>query len=223
MPFELRSGGGASPGVSVSTQADIAHSAKGYESEDENAGRKWQRASDERPASKTTMYSKQEFREQYCINNKQLDLLELEKSKKDRFLGCLSQYHIESPCSRANRASFLSVCVRRRVPSDENLNTDYAPIQRYPRFGQPTPAPPELCAYDADLECSYFRRRPRSVCSQPDPKRYTWMPEDEDFTRMEWPQSVIEDNAGWPQNYNVDQIASVSRGGSLPRPPSIIP
>ncbi|PZC74881.1 hypothetical protein B5X24_HaOG207078, partial [Helicoverpa armigera] len=120
-------------------------------------------------------------------------------------------------------ASFLSVCVRRRVPSDENLNTDYAPIQRYPRFGQPTPAPAELCAYDADLECSYFRRRPRSVCSQPDPKRYTWMPEDEDFTRMEWPQSVIEDNAGWPQNYNVDQIASVSRGGSLPRPPSIIP
>ncbi|XP_050347879.1 uncharacterized protein LOC126771818 [Nymphalis io] len=224
MPFELRSGGGPSgSGVSVSTQADIAHSAKGYESEDENAGRKRQKANDDRPTSKTTMYSKQEFREQYCINNKQLDLLELEKSKKDRFLGCLSQYHIESPCSRANRSSFLSVCVRRRVPSDENLNTDYAPIQRFPRFGQPAPAPPEVCAYDADLECSYFRRRPRSVCSQPDPKRYTWMPEDEDFTRMEWPQSVIEDNAGWPQNYSVDQIASISRGGSLPRPPSIIP
>ncbi|CAK1555851.1 unnamed protein product [Leptosia nina] len=208
--------------------ADIAQSAKGYESEDENASRKRQRVSDDRPTSRTTMYSKQEFREQYCINNKQLDLLELEKSKKDRFLGCLSQYHIESPCSRTNRASFLSVCVRRRVPSDENLNTDYAPIQRYPspispRFGQPAPPPAEVCAHDADLECSYFRRRPRSVCSQPDPKRYTWMPEDEDFTRMEWPQSVIEDNAGWPQNYSVEQIASVSRGGSLPRPPSIIP
>ncbi|KPJ16021.1 Regulator of G-protein signaling 12 [Papilio machaon] len=215
--------GASGLGVSVSTQADIAHSAKGYESEDENAGRKRQRASDDRPPSKTNMYSKQEFREQYCINNKQLDLLELEKSKKDRFLGCLSQYHIESPCSRANRASFLSVCVRRRVPSDENLNTDYAPIQRYPSFGQPSPAPAELCAHDSELECSYFRRRPRSVCSQPDPKRYTWMPEDEDFTRMEWPQSVIEDNAGWPQNYNVDQIASVSRGGSLPRPPTMIP
>lgn len=40
-------------------QADIAHSAKGYESEDENAGRKRQRAIDERPTSKTTMYSKQ--------------------------------------------------------------------------------------------------------------------------------------------------------------------
>lgn len=40
-------------------QADIAHSAKGYESEDENAGRKRQRASDDRPPSKTTMYSKQ--------------------------------------------------------------------------------------------------------------------------------------------------------------------
>ncbi|XP_050665909.1 uncharacterized protein LOC126966076 [Leptidea sinapis] len=226
MPFELRSGGAVGPGVSVSTQADIANSTKGYESEDENASRKRQTVSDDRPTSRTTMYSKQEFREQYCINNKQLDLLELEKSKKDRFLGCLSQYNIESPCSRTNRASFLSVCVRRRVPSDENLNTDYAPIQRYPRFSQPAPTPPELYAHDADLECSYFRRRPRSVCSQPDPKRYTWMPpEDEDFNRMEWPQSVsvIEDNAGWPQNYNVDQIASVSRGGSLPRPPSIIP
>ncbi|CAF4930089.1 unnamed protein product [Pieris macdunnoughi] len=153
---------------SILELADIAQSAKGYESEDENAGRKRPKVSDDRPTSRTTMYSKQEFREQYCINNKQLDLLELEKSKKDRFLGCLSQYHIESPCSRTNRASFLSVCVRRRVPSDENLNTDYAPIQRYPR-------------------------------------------------------SVIEDNAGWPQNYSVDQIASVSRGGSLPRPPSIIP
>ncbi|GBP52254.1 hypothetical protein EVAR_83115_1 [Eumeta japonica] len=85
----------------------------------------------------------------------------------------------------AYTSSFLSVCVRRRVPSDENLNTDYAPIQRYPRYGQPNPAPEELCAYDADLDCSYFRRRPRSVCNQPDPKRYTWMPEDEDFTRME--------------------------------------
>ncbi|CAG9788641.1 unnamed protein product [Diatraea saccharalis] len=169
------------------------------------------------------MYSKQEFREQYCINTKQLDLLELEKSKKERFLGCLSQYHIESPCSRTNRSSFLSVCVRRRVPSDENLNSDYAPIQRYPRFSQPTPAPPELSAHDADLECSYFRRRPRSVCSQPDPKRYTWMPEDEDFTRLEWSPSVIEDAAGWPQNYSADKMASVTRGGSLPRPPSLLP
>ncbi|CAG9564810.1 unnamed protein product [Danaus chrysippus] len=223
MKFSLGTGVGTFIIYRNVTLADIAHSAKGYESEDENAGRKRQKASDDRPTSRTTMYSKQEFREQYCINNKQLDLLELEKSKKDRFLGCLSQYHIESPCSRTNRASFLSVCVRRRVPSDENLNTDYAPIQRYPRFGQPSPAPPELCAHDADLECSYFRRRPRSVCSQPDPKRYTWMPEDEDFTRMEWPQSVIEDNSGWPQSYNADQIASVGRGGSLPRPPSIIP
>lgn len=36
-------------------------------------------------------------------------------------------------------------------------------------------------------------------------------------------RSVIEDSAGWPQNYSADKMASVSRGGSLPRPPSIIP
>lgn len=43
----------------VCPQADIAHSAKGYESEDENASRKRQRAIEERPAGKTNMYSKQ--------------------------------------------------------------------------------------------------------------------------------------------------------------------
>ncbi|GBP52257.1 hypothetical protein EVAR_83118_1 [Eumeta japonica] len=32
----------------------------------------------------------------------------------------------------------------------------------------------------------------------------------------------MDDNSGWPQNYNMGQIASVSRGGSLPRA-SIIP
>jgi hypothetical protein len=41
------------------SQADIAHSAKGYESEDENASRNRQRAIEERPAGKTNMYSKQ--------------------------------------------------------------------------------------------------------------------------------------------------------------------
>ncbi|KOB77486.1 putative serine/threonine-protein kinase, partial [Operophtera brumata] len=152
------------------------------------------------PALRSLVMWPMEFREQYCISNKQLDLLELEKSKKDRFLGCLSQYHIE---------------ILRRTVYVFLARNVFIPI----RFGQPSPAPPELCAYDADLECSYFRRRPRSVCSQPDPKRYTWMPEDEDFTRMEWPQSVIEDNAGWPQNYNVDQIACPAHTPIPPPPP----
>lgn len=87
-------------------KADIVHLATSYESEDENMGRRHNRVvSNElagRAAKKatTTLYSKQEFREQYCITNKQLDLFELEKSKKEKFFGCLSHYNIESPCSR---------------------------------------------------------------------------------------------------------------------------
>jgi len=64
----------------------------------------------------------------------------------------------------------------------------YAPLPRWPRYPPPAPPPPDICHYDDDLECSYFRRRPRVLCSAAaaaaDPTRFTWMTEDEEATRM---------------------------------------
>ncbi|XP_049799703.1 uncharacterized protein LOC126235011 [Schistocerca nitens] len=67
-------------------------------------------------------YSKQDIREQYCITSKQLDVLERHRASSggDWLLGCLSSYQ-EGTCRAVKRSSLLSVCVRRRAPSDENL------------------------------------------------------------------------------------------------------
>ncbi|XP_069699614.1 microtubule-associated protein futsch isoform X3 [Periplaneta americana] len=156
----------------------------------------------------TPLYSKEDIREQYCITSKQLDVLE--RARGSGLFGCLSNYHkffvqLETFCcfiqesSCRSRNSLLSVCVRRKVPSDENLHelcrrpaAAYAPLPRWPRYPPPAPPPPEFCHYDDDLECSYFRRRPRAFCNAADPKRYTWMSEDEESTRMERPRPILD-------------------------------
>ncbi|XP_021915530.1 uncharacterized protein LOC110827811 isoform X3 [Zootermopsis nevadensis] len=185
--------------VDVSTQADIVPDlAPCYESEDETMGRRNKVASDlhlQRNKRGTPLYSKEDIREQYCITSKQLDVLERERGSG--LFGCLSNYH-ESTCRSRN--SLLSVCVRRKVPSDENLHelcrrpaAVYAPLPRWPRYPPPAPPPPELCLYDDDLEYSYFRRRPRALCNAvADPKTYTWMTEDEESTRMERPRPILD-------------------------------
>lgn len=89
----------------------------------------------------TPLYSKQDIREQYCISERGLGALEARGERAGLF-GCLSGHEITSPCGAAARhtGSLLTVCVRRRVPSDENIHelyrrqpADYAPMPRYPR------------------------------------------------------------------------------------------
>lgn len=135
----------------------------------------------------TALYSKQDIREQYCISDRGLGALETDRQS---LFGCLSS-HQSSPCS--NRTSFLTVCVRQKVPSDENLQdlyrrhpNDYAPYPRRPRYPW-GPPPPEIYRYDEDLDSSYFRRKVHV-----DPSKYTWMPSDDESVRMERPRSVLE-------------------------------
>lgn len=108
-------------------QADIHHMALSYESEDEIMARI---RCKEKQKGSTPHYSKQDIREQYCISERGLGALE---SDRQSLFGCLSS-HQSSPCS--NRTSFLTACVRQKVPSDENL---YELYKRHPNEYAPYP------------------------------------------------------------------------------------
>lgn len=71
----------------------------------------------------TPLYSKQDIREQYCISDRGLGALETDRRS---LFSCLSNHH-NSPCS--NRGSLLTVCVKQKIPSDENLQDI---LKRYP-------------------------------------------------------------------------------------------
>ncbi|XP_076230153.1 uncharacterized protein LOC116428500 isoform X3 [Nomia melanderi] len=170
------------PQVDVSTQVDV-HG--GFGASGGNISIDWDRRA-------TPLYSREDIKEQYCITSRQLDAVE---KSEGGFFGCLSTKG-PSPCSSA-RTSILSACVR-SVPSDENLCDAPYPCRPYQiMYRQPHPTYPRgLYRYDFEdeadwIKSSYFRRRPRSFCTVPDPKRYTWLPEDEESTKLEGPRPVL--------------------------------
>ncbi|XP_014610084.1 PREDICTED: uncharacterized protein LOC106789994 isoform X2 [Polistes canadensis] len=162
------------PQVDVSTQVDL-HSGGGGSFHGD-----WDRRA-------TPLYSREDIKEQYCITSRQLDAVEKSTSG---FFGCLSTRG-PSPCS-STRSSILSACVR-SVPSDENLCD--APYPRYSlpiMYQQPyTNFSRGHSRYDVEDDIEIFRRRPRTFCTVSDPKKYTWLPEDEESIRMEGPRPVL--------------------------------
>ncbi|XP_076169063.1 uncharacterized protein LOC143147586 isoform X2 [Ptiloglossa arizonensis] len=209
------------PQVDVSTQVDL-HG--GFGASGGNISGDWDRRA-------TPLYSREDIKEQYCITSRQLDAVE---KSEGGFFGCLSTRG-PSPCSAA-RTSILSACVR-SVPSDENLCD--APYPRRPlqiMYRQPHPTYPRgLYRYEIEdeadwIESSYFRRRPTSFCTVSDPKRYTWLPEDEESTKLEGPRPVLPPappppSSQAPKTKHVSFARShtltsfdVSRSRSPPRP-----
>ncbi|XP_025408595.1 uncharacterized protein LOC112682271 isoform X2 [Sipha flava] len=84
-------------------------------------------------------YSKQDIVEQYCLSDKQLQVLNRVRQPPALF-GCISS-HRESYCGPRNSPNLLTACVRRRIPSDENLHdlykrlpADCAPYPRWSRY-----------------------------------------------------------------------------------------
>lgn len=148
--------------MDVSTQVDV-HG--GFGASGGNISIDWDRRA-------TPLYSREDIKEQYCITSRQLDAVE---KSEGGFFGCLSTKG-PSPCSSA-RTSILSACVR-SVPSDENLCDAPYPCRPYQiMYRQPHPTYPRgLYRYDFEdeadwIKSSYFRRRPRSFCTVPNPKR----------------------------------------------------
>lgn len=64
------------------------------------------------------IYSKEDIREQYCINKKELEVLEHKSYGQQRLFGCLSSSHISerSPCTKK---FFTSSCIQKRKSSSE--------------------------------------------------------------------------------------------------------
>lgn len=95
-----------------------------YDSDDDTMGRK--RFSAFRTKKGTPLYSKEDIREQYCITNKQLHVLETAQASK--LFGCIPNQDWKS----CHRASLLSSCLRKtKSASDENLagiRTDSKPL-----------------------------------------------------------------------------------------------
>lgn len=65
------------------------------------------------------IYSREDIREQYCINTKELEVFEEAAYASNRLFGCLSLTHLpdHSPC---NRSSILPNCVKRKNSLDSN-------------------------------------------------------------------------------------------------------
>lgn len=63
------------------------------------------------------IYSREDIREQYCINRKELCVFEDGAYQENRLFGCLSTSHLpdHSPCNK--NTSFLLSCVQKRKSS----------------------------------------------------------------------------------------------------------
>ncbi|KMY87977.1 uncharacterized protein LOC6730915 isoform X7 [Drosophila simulans] len=154
--------------IEVSTKTTYSsHMDRSYDSEDEHTGRRRLRhtlSTELHPH--TSVYSRGDIREQYCLTDRQLHSIE-QRPRRERFFGCLSRR------GQTQSGSFLGGCVGRRVPSDENLAA-YAPFEKYPRYQN-------SYTDTHELESSYFRRQPASILSTGKSGeadlggRYTWI------------------------------------------------
>ncbi|XP_017097944.3 uncharacterized protein [Drosophila bipectinata] len=138
--------------IEVSAKSTYSsHIDRSYDSEDEHTSRRRLRhtlSTELQP--RTSVYSRGDIREQYCLTDRQLHSIE-QRPRRERFFGCLSRR------GQTQSGSFLGGCVGRRVPSDENLAA-YAPFEKYPRYQN-------NYTDTHDMDSSYFRRQPASILS----------------------------------------------------------
>ncbi|GBL99145.1 hypothetical protein AVEN_64136-1 [Araneus ventricosus] len=180
-PVSLKSGGG--PLVDESVQVDLSADTISYESEDEMVRRRSSLVL--RNKKGHPIYSREDIREQYCINRKEVEVFESGRSIK--LFGCLSHPQESSPCAKN---SLLFSCLHkkkhhkshhhqhRRSSSDENV---YAP-----EIASPSPYDTDrtidtddtkskdldICSTDdEEYALSGFRKRPKTIYCDPNRSR----------------------------------------------------
>ncbi|XP_071746268.1 uncharacterized protein [Lepeophtheirus salmonis] len=124
------------------------------------------------------LYSREDIREQYCINEKELHVLD--KNQRKSFLGCFTNHNQSgiSPCSSGrNRKSLLGSCMA-RTTSEEDLQKKYEdnlppPLSPGARSTNTWNARARMYHYgggyhgvdeEDGFDEHYFRRRPKSFC-----------------------------------------------------------
>ncbi|KAI9556589.1 hypothetical protein GHT06_016379 [Daphnia sinensis] len=125
----------------------------------------------------TALYSREDIREQYCINKKETDVLDRSSHVRQRakgFFGCLTSRKDHGAKKKKSRSSFFSaLCVRRA--SEENLyNGCNKPVANTNRSVtlpalQPFTVP---LRDDGSSQPGLFRNRPQSFCTT-DPRRFS--------------------------------------------------
>ncbi|GIY73950.1 RNase H domain-containing protein [Caerostris darwini] len=182
-PVSLKSGGGGGPLVDESVQVDLSADTITYDSDDEMVKRRSSLVL--RNKKGHPIYSREDIREQYCINRKEVEVLENARSL--RFLSCFSHPQESSPCAKN---SILFSCIHkkkhhksqhhqhRRSSSDENI---YAPeiVSPSPYDTDRTCETDETRSKDLDI-CSTddeeyvlsgFRKRPKTIYCDPNRSR----------------------------------------------------
>ncbi|GAB6030194.1 hypothetical protein CHUAL_005870 [Chamberlinius hualienensis] len=219
--------------VDVSIQVDLPVDVINYDSDDETMGRK--RFPVFRTKKGIPLYSKEDIREQYCITNKQLHVLETAQARK--LFGCIPNQDWKS----CRRASLLSSCLRKtKSASDDNLAglRPSPPIEPPPLTWEPSspaaegtsatvkttnsnsppsdgdggfeldrpPLPKSLRqTFDEELATAVLRRKAK-LESVVDFKRHTWATEDVEGHEM----------------FNGEDIGAVSDGNLSSRRPTLL-
>ncbi|XP_023229542.1 uncharacterized protein LOC111629864, partial [Centruroides sculpturatus] len=138
--------------VDESIQVDLSADTITYDSDDEMVKR---RVNILRNKKGHPIYSREDIREQYCINKKEEEVLE--NARTNRFFGCLANQQ-ESPCTKN---SILFSCMKKKANSDENLYMPETPTA--------WTSSSKTEEDEDEFAGSGFRRRPRTFCVT-DPK-----------------------------------------------------
>ena len=114
------------------------------------------------------IYSREDIREQYCINDKELQVLD--NRRKKGILGCFSDNGQSglSPCTRHGKKSILTSCIGKSGSDDDltGLSKDQRPVSPGKASHTWTGNSYRTGGQDEDdgFDENYFRRRPKSFC-----------------------------------------------------------